>query len=233
MKNEGIFSCNLFLLIFLLMGLVISILSFEAIKQNEIFIINLLQNWNTNPYKSINSFADGCEDNYKPLKIYKQISNCDNFDMLKYIDKGEFEFQPISLTDQNQNYFCVKRMNNFNYFNFKVHNPNNATSDSNNTNVSDICGKDKKNCGLVDTLNNTLCVNLGDSCPLHSFSVKYNNNTVEQNQKSIIYNEANNSIYINNDFHIGLNTKADVKDMNNSLNKYIIVNIELIRGKCI
>ena len=54
---------------------------------------------------------------------------------------------------------CASRMKNFNY--------NNVISDT----YVKICPRGKKQCGLIDTENNPLCIDENDSCPINYIDI--------------------------------------------------------------
>jgi hypothetical protein len=80
--------------------------------------------------------------------------------------------------------FCGQRINS-NYLNFSI-----VESNSN-------CPSKEKSCGIIDSLNNTLCVSIDSQCPINDVIVLKN-----VNNSDIIFNDNNSNGIILNQFEI-------------------------------
>ena len=163
-------------------------------------------------YSSINSnliidlkIQDECEDNYKPLNFFLKLNS-------KYTSKYTVNIKKLF------NYkFCIpnyeKLKDKYNSDELKYENllrhsinindiKNYEKNDKNSFN--NICKKGYKPCGILDTMNNILCLPKKYNCPLNDIIISKNKNLT-------LIDNGYNEITLNNSFFIYLNTEENIE----------------------
>ena len=164
-------------------------------------------------YNSINSpiildlkIQNKCEENYQPLKFLVKLNPYYN---LK---------STVSISHLFNNNFCIpnynKLKNKYNqtelkYDNLLMHsinidNINNNNNKSDTNSLNNICEVGYKPCGILDTMNNILCLPKKYNCPLNDMIISKNNDL------SLI-NDGYDEINLNNSFSIYLNTNENIE----------------------
>ena len=163
-------------------------------------------------YNSINSplildlkIQNRCEENYQPLKFIVKLNPYYNFK------------STVSISHLFNNNFCVpiykKLKNKYNqselkYDNLLKHSINidniNNYNKSDKNSLNNICEVGYKPCGILDTMNNILCLPKKYNCPLNDMIISYNND-------SSLINEGYDEINLNNSFSIYLNTNENIE----------------------
>ena len=163
-------------------------------------------------YQSINSplildlkIQDKCEENYKPLKLFLKLNPYYNFKST----------MPISHLFNHQ--FCIpiyERLNNkydpneLKYDNLLKHSINIGNiknyNESDKNSLNNICEEGYKPCGILDTMDNIVCLPNKYSCPLNDIIISKNNDLY-------LILEGYDEINLNNSFSIYLNTKENIE----------------------
>ena len=155
-------------------------------------------------YSSINSplildlkIQDKCDENYQPLKFLLKLNPNYNFKSTV----------PISHLFNNK--FCIPiyKQTELKYDNLLKHsinidNINYNKSDKNSLN--NICETGYKPCGILDTMNNILCLPKAYNCPLNDMIISNNND-------SSLLDNGYNEINLNNSLSIYLNTNENIE----------------------
>ena len=123
----------------------------------------------------------------------------------------------MSISHLFNNNFCVpiykKLKNKYNqselkYDNLLKHSINidniNNYNKSDKNSLNNICEVGYKPCGILDTMNNILCLPKKYNCPLNDMIISYNND-------SSLINEGYDEINLNNSFSIYLNTNENIE----------------------
>ena len=163
-------------------------------------------------YSSINTnlildlkIQDECEVNYQPLNFFLKLNPNYTF---KYT---------VNITNLFNIKFCVpiyenltNKYNSFElrYDNLLKHsiNINDIKNyDKNNpNNLNNICEVGYKPCGILDTMNNILCLPKKYNCPLNDI-------IISRNKNSSLIDNGYDEITLNNSFLIYLNTKENIE----------------------
>ena len=155
-------------------------------------------------YSSINSplildlkIQDKCDENYQPLKFLLKLNPNYNFKSTV----------PISHLFNNK--FCIPiyKQTELKYDNLLKHsinidNINYNKSDKNSLN--NICETGYKPCGILDTMNNILCLPKAYNCPLNDMIISNNND-------SSLLDNGYDEINLNNSLSIYLNTNENIE----------------------
>ena len=182
---------------------------------NSIKIVNerfLYEQISYEIYNSINSplildlkIQDECEENYQPLNFLLKINPYYNYK------------STMSISHLFNKKFCIpiyKKLNNkykeneIKYDNLLMHSinidniHNYNTSDKNSLN--NICEAGYKPCGILDTMNNILCLPKKYNCPLNDMIISKNND-------SSLIDDGYEEINLNNSFSIYLNTNENIE----------------------
>lgn len=136
-------------------------------QYNLWYFENIRQSWIAPPIYSISLSSTPCSNSNSELINqeweltfegcgYDFFQNCRYFteriSSLALADPSDF-INNLNLTKWKSKHYCVKRLNNYNYFNMTL-----AEKNGN-------CPNNYKKCGVVDSLENTLCVLSSESCP--------------------------------------------------------------------
>ena len=163
-------------------------------------------------YSSINTnlildlkIQDECEVNYQPLNFFLKLNPNYTF---KYT---------VNITNLFNIKFCVpiyeKLTNKYNYFELRYNNllkhsiniNDIKNYDKNNpNNLNNICEVGYKPCGILDTMNNILCLPKKYNCPLNDI-------IISRNKNSSLIDNGYDEITLNNSFLIYLNTKENIE----------------------
>ena len=163
-------------------------------------------------YSSINTnlildlkIQDECEVNYQPLNFFLKLNPNYTF---KYT---------VNITNLFNIKFCVpiyeKLTNKYNYFELRYNNllkhsiniNDIKNYDKNNPNyLNNICEVGYKPCGILDTMNNILCLPKKYNCPLNDI-------IISRNKNSSLIDNGYDEITLNNSFLIYLNTKENIE----------------------
>ena len=163
-------------------------------------------------YSSINTnlildlkIQDECEVNYQPLNFFLKLNPNYTF---KYT---------VNITNLFNIKFCVpiyeKLTNKYNYFELRYNNllkhsiniNDIKNYDKNNPNyLNNICEVGYKPCGILDTMNNILCLPKKYNCPLNDIIISKNKNLT-------LIDNGYNEITLNNSFFIYLNTEENIE----------------------
>ena len=163
-------------------------------------------------YSSINSnliidlkIQDECEDNYKPLNFFLKLNS-------KYTSKYTVNIKKLfnykfcipnyeKLKDKyNSDGLKYEKLlrNSININDIKNYEKNDKNSFNN------ICKKGYKPCGILDTMNNILCLPKKYNCPLNDIIISKNKNLT-------LIDNGYNEITLNNSFFIYLNTEENIE----------------------
>jgi len=163
-------------------------------------------------YNSINSplildlkIQDECEENYEPLKFILKLNPYYNFK------------STVSITHLFNNKFCIpiyKKLKNkykqeeLKYDNLLMHSINidniKNYNKSDKNSLNNICEAGYKPCGILDTMNNILCLPKKYNCPLNDMIISKNNDLYLKDDG---YDEIN----LNNSFSLYLNTNENIE----------------------
>jgi hypothetical protein len=203
--NKKYFFPNCVILIFQVLGILIAILALDKLRKSELFLDELLSNWQSKPFKSIDSFENDCPVNkyYEHLKINRYHLNCDSYPYSKnnFIQRELYESS--YLLDKSNHKVCGETEKSFNYLGYLNNTYRNRT-------IKQFC---EKNCGVVDSINNILCIKANEKCPLNKFDF-LNKTESKLNSKHMI--EMSDGSYF--------------KISNDGENKKIILSLSLIEG---
>ena len=155
-------------------------------------------------YSSINSplildlkIQDKCDENYQPLKFLLKLNPNYNFK------------STVPISHLFNNNFCIPiyKQTELKYDNLLKHsinidNINYNKSDKNSLN--NICETGYKPCGILDTMNNILCLPKAYNCPLNDMIISNNND-------SSLLDNGYNEINLNNSLSIYLNTNENIE----------------------
>lgn len=191
---------NTIILIFQLLGVYIAIMAFNKLTKSKLFLEDLVMNWQSKPFQSINIFDDSCpvDLNYDYFKLNRYYLKCVNKDEFGSLHKELYDYNFI--LDKSNSTICGRKMQ-FNYLDYL----NNTYT----TNENRIC---EKTCGYLDTINNTLCIGANQTCPI---------NRIEFTSKNLTTHE--NLIDVSEDFYL----KLENKPINDSK---VILGLDLIDG---
>ena len=146
-----------------------------------------------------------CENNYQPINFMIKLNPSFNF---KYI---------TNITHLFNKQFCIpiyeKFRDKYNQDELKyeellknsvnLNQINNRNDDNNSNNINNICKSGYKPCGILDTMNNILCLPKKYKCPLNDMQISYNYDSILLNNNySEVILENNISIYLNNEENI-------------------------------
>jgi hypothetical protein len=192
---------NTIILIFQLLGVFIAILASKKLTRSELFLADLLSNWHSKPFTSINSFEQDCpvKDNYDHFKLNSYYLNCDTDQNFIQKDLRDSSY----LLDKSNFPICGKKLGTFNYLDFL-----NITY----TKEHSTC---EKNCGIIDSLNNILCVKKNEVCPLNKFD---------------IINKTENKLNSNDQNVIEMSEGYYFKISNDGEHKKIILALDIVEG---
>ena len=163
-------------------------------------------------YNSINSplildlkVLDECEENYQPLKFFLKLNPYYNYK------------STVSISHLFNHKFCIpiyKKLKNkyeqteLKYDNLLMHSINidniKNYNKSDKNSLNNICEEGYKPCGILDTMNNILCLPKKYNCPLNDMIISKNN---DLSLKDDGYDEIN----LNNSFSIYLNTNENIE----------------------
>ena len=182
---------------------------------NSLKIINerfLYEQFSYEIYNSINSplildlkIQNKCEENYQPLKFLLKLNPYYNYK------------STVSISHLFNNKFCIpiykKLKNKYNpnelkYDNLLMHSINidniKNYNKSDKNSLNNICEAGYKPCGILDTMNNILCLPKKYNCPLNDLIIsKYND--------SSLIDDGYYEINLNNSFSIYLNTNENIE----------------------
>jgi len=163
-------------------------------------------------YNSINSplildlrIQDECEENYQPIKFNLKLNPHYNYK------------STVSISHLFNNKFCIpiyKKLKNkykqeeLKYDNLLMHSINidniKNYNKSDKKSLNNICEEGYKPCGILDTMNNILCLPKKYNCPLNDMVISKNNN-------SSLIDDGYVEINLNNSFSIYLNTNENIE----------------------
>ena len=160
------------------------------INLNEVYsdyTIGMTKNWMNSPIIDIQT-GPYCSPGYSSVGFdnwpgtfrgcyYRfQIftGTCKSHNITMGYDIREIPSQPIK-TWHNSN-ICVKRSNMSSYLGLSIEGQNNS------------CPLNLKNCGIIDSLSNIMCVPISDDCPINDIQILSNNETVPSGYKNISLN---------------------------------------------
>ena len=182
---------------------------------NSIKIVNerfLYEQISYEIYNSINSplildlkIQDECEENYQPLNFLLKINPYYNYK------------STMSISHLFNKKFCIpiykklyKKYNSkeLRYDNLLMHSINidniQNYNKSDKNSLNNICEAGYKPCGILDTMNNILCLSKKYNCPLNDMIISENND-------SSLIDDGYEEIDLNNSFSIYLNTKENIE----------------------
>ena len=163
-------------------------------------------------YNSINSplildlkIQEECEENFQPLKFILKLNPHYNYK------------STVSISHLFNHKFCIpiyKKLKNkykqeeLKYDNLLMHsiNMNNIKNynKSDKNSLNNICEEGYKPCGILDTMNNILCLPKKYNCPLNDMVISKNNN-------SSLIDDGYVEINLNNSFSIYLNINENIE----------------------
>jgi len=236
-KSLHIF-CDILLFIPLL-GILISLFLLSNTLKDDIFIIKqLFDAWNNKPIQILQeSYKKTCSDigmydllSYEwpgskegcycdfDKKLYKNSCQANNLNRKNCIDV--YEEKNILLKKWKGSYFCGSSIKPKNYFELNVIAKN------------EKCSQKYKKCGIIDTLNNYLCIPENEICPLNKIEfmqgmdivgIETSNKNIEGKiftsfkiaEKQLCLN--NNQRYFSENDYILINTVNEVYSNNNNI----------------
>ena len=206
--------CYLLSIIYLIL---IIVQSFKNIKYNNFSTLEIIKErilYEQTSYEIYNSIKStilldlkiqtNCEKNYQPIDFMLKINPNYNFK------------STIKINHLFNKQFCIPKYEKFRHkyissklkyeelikHSVKIKNKENYNNTSIGNNIQDsfdnICEKEYKPCGILDTKNNILCFPKKYNCPLNDLQISFNNNTnLLNNGFSEERLENNISIYLN------------------------------------
>lgn len=153
---------NIVIIIVQILAVVLAFFSFYSLKPTKIFIEGLITNWNSQPFETISLYDHYCPDDYETFAVYKTPSQCDNNNNITLQQLINHKSSLITVMNNNNQTLCGKRTTSFSYIDY----------------MHTIYTKDfkcEKDCGIVDTLNNSLCVTNNEACPVNHLNLLPNN----------------------------------------------------------
>jgi len=206
---------NLLLISYMILLIIQGFKNKEYNEFNSIKIINerfLYEQLSYEIYNSINSplildlkIQKECEENYQPLKFILKLNPNYNFK------------SSASISHLFNNKFCIpiyKNLKNkyeqkelkYDYLlmhSINIDNINNYNKSDKNS-LNNICEAGYKPCGILDTMNNILCLPIKYNCPLNDMIISKNNN-------SFLIDDGYDEINLNNSFSLYLNTNENIE----------------------
>jgi len=193
-------------------NILLIIQSFKNLNSGDIKTKFFEEQFSYEIYSSINSnlimdlkIQDECEDNYKPLNFFLKLNS--KFTSIYTVNISKlFNYK-----------FCIpnyeKLKDKYNSDELKYENllrhsinindiKNYGKNDKNSFN--NICKRDYKPCGILDTMNNILCLPKKYNCPLNDIIISKNKNLT-------LIDNGYNEIILNNSFFIYLNTQENIE----------------------
>jgi len=163
-------------------------------------------------YNSINSplildlrIQNECEENFQPIKFILKLNPHYNYK------------STVSISHLFNNNFCIpiyKNLKNkynqaeLKYDNLLIHSVNidniKNYNKSDKSSLNNICEEGYKPCGILDTMNNILCLPKKYNCPINDMVISKNNN-------SSLIDDGYVEINLNNSFSIYLNINENIE----------------------
>jgi hypothetical protein len=162
-------------------------------------------------YSSINTnlildlkIQDECEDNYKPLNFFLKLNPSYTIKYTVNIKKL-FNYKFCVPIYEHLNKYNSDELNYGNLLKHSININDIKNYDKNDINIlNNICKKGYKPCGILDTMNNILCMPKKYNCPLNDIIVSREKNLT-------LIDSGYNEITLNNSFFIYLNTKENIE----------------------
>ena len=208
MKNTSFITTSIIILLQIII-MILTITTFERIQPSVVFLSSILANWNNTPIKSVELFKDDCPVGFHSLKVNNFLINC-NFDFENDYLESEEKEESLVLSDNMLKTICYSRNYPLDYVSYiRRYYKNNST-----------CLESEQDCGLIDTLDNRLCIKKTEECPINY--VKIINNSAKKLKELTYYQ-------LNYNYSLAFTNKLQADDNE----KKVQVDLEVLRGNCI